>query len=377
MKYFLTYHAVERFQERFGTLCAKIPQLKVWSREQGLNHVKPLFDKMIESCTENRSYINNTAYMVQLYEKYGYDEDYCFLEMLEADILFLLVKNRSQKIYKLVTIMPSEYRPGVKNIKFNQTLKKEDKFNKFVLDWYENISAKLENTPTLIVNHSTNAMKEKLSPKSELYNQLLDALNNNKTSVVERISNSKCIHSCIIKTMEYDFIYSNNNGDKEIYLNTVRRITASEYTKEVEKDTELYKELNKKISDNKYTILYKIDDRQIVMQLQLEYTLYELLYIKKSKGANKIVINGSKMISITDLEQQPNNEVAVPESNILYNQLIEITEKNTFVVIEKISKTKSLRKAIINNKEYTFLYCKTNSGKREFYIHNVLEANLQ
>ena len=376
MKYFLTYHAVERFQERFGALCAKIPQLKSWTREQGLTHIKPLFDKMIESSTENRSYINNTAYMVQLYEKYGYDEDYCFLEMQEADILFLLVKNRSEKIYKLVTVMPSEYRPGVKNIKFNQTLKKEEKFNKFVLDWYENIAAKLEKTPTLIVNNSTNAIKEKLSPKSELYNQLLQALQSNKTSVVERISNTKCIHSCVIETMEYDFIYSNNSGDKEIYLNTVRRINECEYTREVEKDSDLYKELNKKISDNKYTILYKIDDKQSVMQLQLEHTLYELLYIKKTKGANKIVINGSKVISITEVIQQPNNEVAVPESNILYSQLLEITEKNNFTVIEKISKTKSLRKAIIEGKEYTFLYCKTNSGNREFYIHNVLEANI-
>lgn len=376
MKYFLTYHAVERFQERFGTLCAKISQLKNWNREQGLTHIKPLFDKMVESSTENRSYINNTAYMVQLYEKYGYDEDYCFLEMAEADVLFLLVKNRSEKIYKLVTVMPSQYRPSVKNIKFNNTLTKEDKFNKFVLEWYDNIASKLEKTPILVVNNSTNAVKEKLSPNCDLYYQLLQALQNNKTSVVERISNTKCIHSCVIEIMEYDFIYSNNVGQKEIYLITVRRINEKEYTKEIEKDTDLYLQVSKKISDNKYTLLYKINDKQCVIQLQVEHTLYELLYVKKTKGPNKIVINNCKSISMTEVQTQQNNEVAVPESTILYSQLLEVTESNSFIVVKKLSKTKSLRKAIIDNKEYTFLYCRTNSGKREFYIQSVVECDM-
>ena len=35
MKYFLTYHAVERLKERFSDFYNKHPELRVWSRDKG------------------------------------------------------------------------------------------------------------------------------------------------------------------------------------------------------------------------------------------------------------------------------------------------------------------------------------------------------
>lgn len=286
MKYFLTYHAVERLKERFSDFYNKHPELKKWSREKGVESVKKLFDDFLSKSNENKSYINNTMYMLKLYEKYGYDTEYCFKEYEKENILFILTKNRSDNHYKLVTLMPTEYRPSVKNIKYNNKQKKEDKHMKFVMDWYENLN--VENKKLL-----KNNLNPIIECSSEIRRALSSLVVDGKTEVIRRLSNSKTLHSVIYNNTLYEFIYGKtNNGSKEIQIQKIEELSIDCINKEKYQDFldfELKKNLLMLVHNNQ-TQAEKISNTKSLHVAQWNGLEYTFLYQKTPQGDRKITL---------------------------------------------------------------------------------------
>lgn len=140
LKYYLTFHAIERIQERFGALCAKYPQLKQWKRGDDTAAPRMVIDQLMEVSDENKSFINNSNYMVYLYERYGYDSVYTFLEYEPENLVFVLCKIPGKNMYGLVTVTPSSFRPIAKTVKYNKTARKEVKEEQKVEELFQSLS---------------------------------------------------------------------------------------------------------------------------------------------------------------------------------------------------------------------------------------------
>lgn len=291
MRYFITYHAIERLKERFAVFYNKQPELKLWSKEKGTSCVKPLFDKWVSKSEENRSYLNNTMYMLKLYEKYGYESEYKFLEYKEENILFIFTKNRSENHYRLVTLMPTEFRPSVKNIKYNNKEKKADKHTKFIMDWYDNLDIKNKAFVEKIPNIQPDCVSLECSP--ELKKKLIELVCNNKTQILTKLSNTKSLHKVILDDLEYEFIYSKTtSGNKDICLKQLKEISEEQKNRKILESymtPELRIELLKLVHDN-LTESIKISNTKTEHKVSWQGLFYHFVYQKSSNGDRHILL---------------------------------------------------------------------------------------
>ena len=100
---FVTNHVMDRLKERFSTFYNNNEILCNWKKEFGTNCLNKYFYNLLKNLNVNKSYLNNTIYMIHLYEKYGYDLEYQFIEYEAENILFILSKKRNEKFFKVVT----------------------------------------------------------------------------------------------------------------------------------------------------------------------------------------------------------------------------------------------------------------------------------
>jgi len=203
LNYKLTFHAVERLQERFPQFCNNIIEIKTWERNQGFAPIKYIFNQIFEDCQENKSYLNNTENMLKLYENYGFNSDYVFLELKKENILFLLTKNRNEDVYNLVTIMPNSFRPLVQNVKYKAKPGNNELSN------YEEIELE-QHQPSYIDNI---IMKEKL----------IELVENNTARRLQIISKTQAKYNAITNNNSYEFIYSKNRiNEKNIEILSIK-----------------------------------------------------------------------------------------------------------------------------------------------------------
>lgn len=398
IKYNITYHAIERLQQRFGAFCSEIPLLKNWKREQGITQLKSLFNDMLSFTEENKSYQNNSAYMIDLYEKYGYDTEYCFLELKEKNILFILTKARSAKEYMLVTLMPTDYRPGVKNIKYAGKEEKKLSFEKFLMNWSrQDIIANkkpLSQTIKYEVDSKANQVNNAINTenKSEivldestksLHKQLIASIRENEAIQVERVSNSKCIYVTTLNTTEYEFTYSKtNSGVKTVEINHITNLSKEQKEnfdngfREIYPKTYLYQTILKTIRNNEADFVSKTDNSSIY-KVSLYNQLYNVTLCEKDTVNPKLVIrtknNTNIMVKVkADHEELKNSGIALEKNQDLYIRLLKEVNDENFRLIEKYSVTTSLRVTTLDNVDYQYVYIKRNNKEkdREIILQN-------
>lgn len=412
MKYFLTYHAIERLKERFPILYTKNPELKAWKKDDGVNAVKKIFDKLIEQAEENRSYINNTTYMLKLYDKYGYDVEYCFKEYKEENILFIFTKNRSEVNYKLVTLMPTEYRPTVKNLKYNEKQTKEDKHNKLVMDFYNSLGLKnkqyvmnefeiKKELPKLrqeyeksqkiaeLESHQISSKIKKnhdsLICSQELSEKIFDALANNKASIIKHIASLQALYQCVIEDKKYEFIYKKAHNSEPKSLSIISVVELSKKEKEINQlqslmTPELKKNLLTLVYDNA-TISEKISNTRSMHTAQYNGFIYDFLVIKTSVGERNVILQKSPELIASEkqlLEDKKENITEqYTEIDTLQHLLTpDLKEKLVTLIfsnqtnVEKISNSRSLHSVDVDGMKYSFLAIKKVAGDRNIILQN-------
>jgi hypothetical protein len=229
MKYNITYHAVERLLERFPHMCQYYPEIMSWTKEKGLACLKNCFNDMLSYCEENKSFINNTAYMVDLYQRYGYDCDYKLLELQKENMLFVFTKKNNEDKFILVTLMPSTYRPLVKNEKYSKNKKKESKQKDEINSWYSDV----RNQDIINASRAGNLVKdleEKLN-KEELRKDLTDQLywklrrrvEDGRSVLLNKLTLTSGIYEVAVDSCMYQYSYDKKEtGSVKIEL--VRKI---------------------------------------------------------------------------------------------------------------------------------------------------------
>lgn len=404
IKYNITYHAVQRLQERFSVFCGKIPLLKSWKKEQGINCLKPLFNKMLELSEENKSYQNNSTYMLQLYEKYGYDNEYCFLEFKEENILFLLTKARSSKEYMLVTLMPTEYRPGVKNIKYAGKEDRQLLFNKFLMDWSKpklainnqfNINTakciNLEQKVSLPINvkeikknieNTEDNSSKPINKETQLLHELLiSSIKNNLALQIERFSNSKAIYSVLLDNKEYEFTYSKSvSGIKKVIIHSTNEVNLNDKLRVLNPDTKLYQAILELIKNNKAILNNEFEADKKIYTVQLYNNVHNISLIENHNDKPSLFMKQNKSLPVSmqiDYEELRNSGENIQESNPLYQILVEAINKEKFKVIEKYSLKSSLRISTINDIDYQYVYIKKDNKEKEIILQSVRKKENQ
>lgn len=97
-KWDITFHCIFRYLERFkfSKKNYSVYDIKNMIRNDRFKYEKEICDILNKSC-ENRSFINNTKYMIHIWEKYGTEDNKTFY--LYDNILFLVDKNT----FKVIT----------------------------------------------------------------------------------------------------------------------------------------------------------------------------------------------------------------------------------------------------------------------------------
>lgn len=407
IQYNITYHAIERLQERFSTFTSQIPILQNWKREQGLNKIKPFFNDMLKLTEENRSYLNNSAYMINLYEKYGYDMEYCFLEFKEKNILFLLTKTRSAKQYMLVTLMPIEYRPGVKNLKYGDKEEKEKAINKLMDNWSKNnivINIKTNTNTNTNTNKSLPHFKAIASntqlvednnikiqnidtsidlEKKILNDKLIASVRDGIAIPIKRFSNSKCMYFFTVNNQQYEFTYSkSNSGIKTIDIHNMTLLSSEENEKiqdglrKLNSKAYLYKYLLKSINNNHAILLSEEADNRKLYKVQIYNKTYNVYYIENNNDEPTLLLKENKNIILKnplDHETLKNSGIKLNETDSLYIKLISAINNQDFKIIEKYSITSSLRETTIENIDYQYVYIRRNNKEKDREI--ILQDN--
>jgi hypothetical protein len=196
INYYLTYHAIERIQERFGALCTQHPQLKKWKRGDDILAAKDTIDDFVRAAEENKSFINNTKYMVYLYETYGYSTVFKFLEYKEHAMVLIMCQVPDKNVYRLVTVTPTSYRNIATNVKYNKTDRIEVKKEKELKSWYGTLS-------------TTAQQKLSLSKDEQLEQMLKLAHHENRAEILERRPNKVNLYRVVINRKAYTFTLSN------------------------------------------------------------------------------------------------------------------------------------------------------------------------
>jgi len=200
INYYLTYHAIERIQERFGALCMQHPQLKKWKRGDDILAAKDTIDDFVRAAEENKSFINNTKHMVYLYETYGYSTAFKFLEYKEHAMVLIMCQVPDKDVYRLVTVTPTSYRPLATNVKYNKTDRIEIKKEKELKSWYKTLSPVAQ-------------QKLALSKDEQLEQMLKLAKHERRAVLVTHRPNDSSLYRVVINKKAYSFTYLVSRAD--------------------------------------------------------------------------------------------------------------------------------------------------------------------
>lgn len=99
-KLIFTTHAVERFRERFPK---EIKRNKISPDND--RKVKWLMKKFYLDGKENKTHLNDTNMIIDMYEKYGYETKFQFIE--SGKVVFVVVVERRRKL--IVTVLKNKY----------------------------------------------------------------------------------------------------------------------------------------------------------------------------------------------------------------------------------------------------------------------------
>lgn len=215
-KYFITKHAVDRLIQRCPQAIKMWPKLNSWNGYSSPSIYKDVFEQIYQKSSENKSIINNTAFMVNKYwEKYGFDSEYRFFECQELRLQLVFVKSRNEKNFTLVTVAPFE---GIQKInKWARTKTKEDKRNEEIISLYEAKGSFLEMGQTAF-NYSQNIINVSQHIKERLFKMAKDS----KSRHISKISNSTACHEAEFDGKKYEFKFYKYKDARAIEVMSVK-----------------------------------------------------------------------------------------------------------------------------------------------------------
>lgn len=353
-KYFLTFHAVERLQQRFVKITNQNEKIKNWNRAyREIDSVKPVFDQLISDSVENKTFINNTRYMTHIYEKYGFDNEYKFLENQEHGILFVMKKPRGNNDFTLVTLMPTEYKHtnALNTVKYNDKKKKSEIKKNSFLNLYNQVKKTIypfENEDLNVFLRIRNL--EEYSNFEIFHNQtLLNILNVlDKKNLYEGNSSNRRVF------MSENRIYTYKKSGNDINLISIGENTLKDKVKRME-DFNLMIEIDRSFNQSKVVnkITEDITRREIIIGENKHLFDYNE---KDNLIVNYNVVNEIHEMQNIKKESKKEDLFEHALKNNFEQKIQEKVNKTQFIILSKVDYKNVLCKTQIEDKEVIFKY---------------------
>lgn len=340
--YYLTLHAIERFQQRFAAIVEKDELMSKWNRKKGVVVAKSFFDKIINQSTENASHLNNTKQMVYIYEKYGYNCEYKFLEHTELGILFLMTKQRSENKFVLVTVMPTRYKSkfALSSVKYNNKETKEDKEKRNInhqLIKFKNILFSFQNINLSPIERLSDLEKVEnfaIQYKKELY-EFLSLL------CINTIDDSEKVIFCsknyeyemkkekgVIVDVQFRALNENQKKQSENYFHTIENLKILAPTANILSRADKVSQREVILEDKIYTFSYdNIVNSVFNIKSQLLSTEQLINYIDKKYMTN--IIDKNIKINYYHVLDMTNEELLLCQTTIENKTVIFDYNKNS------------------------------------------------
>jgi len=114
MRYIYTNHVIDRLRERFNFN---------WDWDNKTEIYREL-DKILKDTKDDKSYLNNTRFMLNLLDLHGFDSRYEFRSHIALDILFVTIIEKDKRIVK--TCYPLTNSKFIKRKGFKKSSKKKN-----------------------------------------------------------------------------------------------------------------------------------------------------------------------------------------------------------------------------------------------------------
>lgn len=377
IKYYVTRHAMQRMKERFSDFYNTVPEMKTWYPEAGMSKAKKVFDILLSEGQENRSYLNNTVYMIGLYERYGYDTEYKFIEIKEAEMLLVFTKNTQSEQFALATIMPPGYHPDMKNTRDTGKPKKNTKYHQFLMNWNEKYNAK----PKKKVEEIVEPLALYQEPAEDLKESFLKEIKQHKTQIVGEPSPGLTTHKTTIDEIEYVFDYSNRFNVPKIIITQktdLKEVARKEFQKLINTNVRVpiatKAALMQKIRTNKVKKVADVSEHEVLYVALIENEDYTFSYIQKENYIDVIVrkidvLQADLKVAAALSGKVESNTVSIEVSE----ELIALIQNKNVKLLENVSNKTTKYKTFYNDKEYTFNHTKRASGDRFIEILDVCE----
>lgn len=272
----LTKHAIDRTKERFPHFCENMEILKNWKQNNGLKEIYPLFSELLKNSNENKSFINNTKYMVHLYEKYGFDIDHKFLENKEKNMTFVMVKNRNEEKFSLVTVVPINFRPTLNHKKYSNKKTKEEIKKDNVLYYHTKYNESIQN----FVKYEEDKIENKLKEFVDMEYQINTMVKNKQYKLLKE-------NKFYIKKDEEICIFDFNDKN-EINFDNLKKYELFDKNNNLEEDCKKMF-INDYLNDNK-SINHKfyISKKVLICKYSFKNEIYHIVFIKNKEKNGQI-----------------------------------------------------------------------------------------
>jgi len=139
IKYIYTNHVIDRLEERFRFDWE-------WKNKKAV-YIK--IDELMAETTDDKSYLNNTKFMLNLQDLHGFDSKYEFRTHVELDIVFVMIIEKGKRIVKTCyPLSGSKFiaRKTFRKQKSNKRVMPRGKRNRGTIREWEAMESHLERT---------------------------------------------------------------------------------------------------------------------------------------------------------------------------------------------------------------------------------------
>lgn len=271
----LTRHAHERLHERFPQVVSIYPELKTLNTKISNRCVCDL----IESCEDDKTVLNDTAKMVHLYETYGYDNDYKFMVHPDYAIEFVLIKERKEHTYRVVTVFKSK---KIKKTNFKRVQPKSQKRETAMLDHYGEFEKKY---CTVNVLNSAIAFDE--NDLKFVFADMIDSMHGS-VSFIEYINAVAARYIIEYESYFYTVYYNPEIPAMVDRISILGRTAAKILLADNSPTVQLRNKLISKIAAGRLNLVQKISNTKKIYDITVDFMIYRVL---ASKGnINDLVI---------------------------------------------------------------------------------------
>lgn len=263
----LTKHAHDRLGERFPQVLELHTELQEFNTPSSTKCLCTL----LANCEDDKTVLNDTARMVKLYETYGFDNDYKFLVHPDYAIEFVMIKERKERTYRVITVFKSK---KIKKTNFKKVTPKAQKRETHLLDHYDAFAKRY-----CTINVLNNPVAYDENDLKFVFSDMIET-NHGAVSFIE-YANAVAIRYIIEYESYYYIVYYNPTIHDMVDRISILGKTSVRLDVSSNSPTSLlHNKLISKIGNGALTLVQKLSNTKKIFDIEIDFMRYRVLATK-------------------------------------------------------------------------------------------------